>query len=291
MKIIIFGSCGQDGVYLTRLLEKQGIEVIGIDRQNTTVVGDVSDYMFVKDMIALHKPEFIFHFAALSTTKHFALFENHKTIESGALNIMESVRIHCPSTKIFLSGSAMQFVNDGSSINEQTSFEASSPYSVARIQSVYAARYYRHKLGLQVYIGYFFNHDSPLRPELHVNQKIAMAVKRIAAGSNERLVLGNIDVKKEFNFAGDVVKAVWLLVNQSDIYEAVIGCGEAHSIREWVEYCFSRINKNWQDYVDIDINFVQEYNILVSDPARIKSLGWSPEVNFTQLVDLMIGDL
>src|SRR5277367_2342099 len=108
----------------------------------------------------------------------------------------------------------MQFKNEGLPIDELTPFEASSPYSVSRIQSVYAARYYRSVFGLEVYTGYFFNHDSPLRAENHVNQKIAAAVKRIGAGSNEKLYLGNINVRKEFNYAGELVEAVWILVNQ-----------------------------------------------------------------------------
>ena len=95
---------------------------------------------------------------------------------------------------------------------------------------------------IKIYIGYFFNHDSPLRSEQHVNQKIVRAVQRIANGSNESLQLGNIDVKKEFSFAGDVVEAIWLLVNQDQVYEKIIGIGKAYSIREWIEYSFKKIN-------------------------------------------------
>jgi GDPmannose 4,6-dehydratase len=128
---------------------------------------------------------------------------------------------------------------------------------------VYAGRYYRAKFGMAVYCGYLFNHDSPLRSERHVNQKIVCAVNRIANGSNEKLELGNIDVEKEFNYAGDVVEAIWILVNQNAIFETVIGCGETHSIREWLEYCFKKINKNWNDFVVINPNYKAEYKILV----------------------------
>ena len=156
---------------------------------------------------------------------------------------------------------------------------------------VYAARYYRNKLGMKIYVGYFFNHDSPFRTEWHVNQKIIKAVKRINAGSHEKLELGNIEVKKEFNYAGDVVEAVWLLINQNDIFEAVIGSGEAHSIKEWLEYCFMQINKKWQDYVILKNEFVPEYETLVSNPQLICSLGWGKKVGFRQLADLMMGDM
>jgi GDPmannose 4,6-dehydratase len=216
------------------------------------------------------------------------LFDNHTAVSTGTLNILEAVRLYSPQTKVFLSGSALQFKNDGSPIDEQTAFEASSAYSVARIHSIYAGRYYRSAFGLQVYAGYFFNHDSDLRSEKHVNQKIAATVKRISKGSNEKLEIGNIDVLKEFNYAGDVVQAVWVLVNQSQISEAVIGSGEADSIKEWAEYCFNKVNLNLQDHLIVNNDFIPEYKILVSKPALIKQIGWQPKVNFNQLADIMM---
>jgi len=288
IKAIIFGSNGQDGYYLNTLLKQKNIETICISRSGNAIHGDVSDYSFVEQQIKEHQPSYVFHFAAKSSTQHQALFENHQTICTGTLNILESVKLYCPKAKIFISGSAMQFQNEGKPIDEQTPFEASSPYSVARIQSVYAARYYRAKFGLQVYVGYFFNHDSPLRTEHHVNQKIVLTIKRIQAGSNEKLEIGNIEVKKEFSFAGDIVEAVWLLVNQSVVFETIIGSGKAHSIKEWIEYCFKKINKNWQEYVVSKDNFKSEYNVLVCNPRLMKSLGWEPKMNFHQLADSMM---
>ena len=173
MNVIVFGASGQDGYYLNELLQKQNINVIKVSRKIGDLIGNIADYSFVESIIKEYQPKYIFHFAANSTTHHRALFENHESISTGTLNVLEAVRLHCPATKVFLSGSAMQFKNEGFPISEQTPFEASSPYSVARIQSVYAARYYRDKFGLKVYVGYFFNHDSPLRTEQHVNQKIA----------------------------------------------------------------------------------------------------------------------
>jgi len=289
-KVIIFGSNGQDGYYLGKLLKGKRIDYIGISRSNSDVNGDVGDYEFVKKQIEQYKPTYVFHFAASSTTKHYALFENHQSISMGTINILESIRLICPESKVFITGSAMQFENKGFPIDEKTLFDPSSAYSIARIQSVFASRYYRKKFGLKIYIGYFFNHDSPFRTEQHVNQKIINAIKRIAAGSNEKLELGNIEVKKEFNYAADVVDAAWILINQNKIFEAVIGSGEAHSIREWLEYCFNKINKRWQDYVILNENYKCEYKILVSNPALINSLGWKQKVNFQELADLMIGD-
>lgn len=274
LKAIIFGSNGQDGYYLSKLFERESIEFICVSRKGNCLSGDVGDYEFVEEQIRRYQPTLIFNFAAKSTTRHYALFENHQTICTGTLNILEAVRLHCPDAKVFISGSAMQFKNNGLPIDEQTPFEASSPYSVARIHSVYAGRYYRAAFGLQVYVGYFFNHDSPLRSEQHVNQKIVKAVKRIHEGSTEKLELGNIDVKKEFNYAFDAVEAAWMLVNQDSVFEAVIGSGEAHSIKEWLAYCFNKINKDWREFVIIKQDFVSEYQMLVSNPQRIMNLGW-----------------
>lgn len=288
MKAIIFGANGQDGVFLSKILRDKDIEVLGVSRSPGDFKGDIADYVFVEALIKTHKPEYVFHFAANSTTRHEALFDNHQAISTGTLNILESVRLHCPSSKIFLSGSAMQFKNDGTPIDEQTPFEASSPYSVGRIQSVYAGRYFRASFGMAVYCGYLFNHDSPLRSERHVNQKITSSVRRIGNGSNEKLELGNIDVEKEFNYAGDVVEAIWTLVNQDSVFEAVIGSGKAYFIRDWLSYCFESIDKNWQDYITINSNYKPEYKTLVSNPALLRTLGWTPKVDFHQLADMML---
>jgi GDPmannose 4,6-dehydratase len=288
MKALIFGGGGQDGVLLSNLLRRNNITVVAVSRSSGDLKGSVADFSFVESLISTQLPDYVFHFAANSSTRHEALFDNHQAISTGTLNVLEAVRLYCPETKVFLSGSAMQFENQGTPIDEQTPFEASSPYSIARIQSVYAARYYRAAFGMAVYFGYLFNHDSPLRTERHVNQKVVSAVKRIAHGSKEKLELGNIDVRKEFNYAGDVVDAIWMLVNQNIIFEIVIGSGEAYPIRDWVAYCFDRINKNWEDFVVINSDFKSEYSELVSNPRLLKSLGWCPRVGFSQLADMML---
>lgn len=287
MKAVIFGANGQDGFYLKQLLHNKNVETVCVSRSGDDVIGDVSDWAFVEETIRTNKPDFVFHLAANSTTRHEALFDNHEAISTGTINILEAVYRYNPHSKVFLSGSAMQFENNGTPIDEQTPFAPLSPYSVSRIQSVYAGRYYR-SLSLKVYVGYFFNHDSPLRTEKHVNQKIALAAKSIAAGNNETLEIGNMTVKKEFNFAGDVMAAVWCLVNQDDVFEAVIGSGVAHSIEEWLELCFKYVNKNWREYVKIKDNFEPEYKVLVSNPALIKSLGWQPKVDIANLAKLMM---
>ncbi len=288
MKALIFGINGQDGFYLNKLCNQNKVEVIGISRANIEYTkGNVGDLSFVNDLIKNNKPDYIFHLAANSSTRHDALFENHETISTGSLNILESVYKYSPQSKIFFSGSGLQFVNNGKPISENDPFEAKSPYSVARIQSVYAARYYK-ELGVQTYIGYFFNHDSPLRSERHINQKIAMAAKRIAGGSKEIIEIGDTTVKKEFSFAGDIMKAVWILIQNDSVYECVIGSGKAHSIEEWLNVCFQYYNLDWKLFVSNNFSFKKEYDVLVSNPATIFSLGWKPALDINDLADLML---
>ena len=287
-KAIIFGASGQDGFYLKELLILKGIEVIPVSRFSGLIKGDVGDSAFVKNLIKQERPEYIFHFAARSTTNHNALEENHYSISGGTLNILESARIHSPHSRIFLSGSALQFRNDSSPINEETPFCATSAYSTERIYSVSLGRYFRQAFNMKIYFGYLFNHDSPIRTENHINKLIVSTVTKIKNGSLEKLKIGDPDVKKEFSFAGDIVNAIWILVNQDNCFETVIGSGKAYKISEWLEYCFFKISRKWEDHVVIDLSFKSDYEILVSDPTKIKLLGWDSVVSFTDLADMMM---
>jgi len=282
MKAIIFGAGGQDGFYLKQLLARENIETICVSRSGGRLTGDVSDWNFVAGLIKTDRPDYIFHLAANSTTEHYALFDNHAAICTGTINILEATHRYSGHSKVFLTGSAMQFENHGEPIDEQTPFAPLSPYAVSRIHSVFAGRYYR-SLSLKVYVGYFFNHDSPLRKPAHVNKKIALAARQ-----KESIEIGNIAVRKEFNFAGDIVEAVWRLVNQEDILEAVIGSGRAHSIEEWLELCFRYVDKDWRDYVKIKEGFKAEYQLLVSRPDVIRSLGWRPKTSIEDLAKMMM---
>jgi GDPmannose 4,6-dehydratase len=287
MNALIFGANGQDGYFLTDLLHEKNIETVNVSRHSGDTVGSISDFNFVENLIKKEQPEYIFHLAANSTTRHDALFENHETISTGTLNILEAVKCHSPDTKVFLTGSGVQFKNKGSPIKETDEFEANSPYSVARIQSVYAARYFR-SLGLKVYVGYLFHHESRLRKPNHVSQMIALAVKRIANGSNEHIELGNISVEKEWTFAGDTVKGIFTLIEQDDVFEAVIGSGVSYSIEDWLEQCFGIIGKDWRNYVHLRDGFIPEYIRLVSNPETMNSLGWHPNVGLKDLAQIMI---
>jgi GDPmannose 4,6-dehydratase len=287
MKAIIFGANGQDGYYLAEQCTLRKIEPVGISRSGNHLRGDVSDRILVEQLITAHKPAYIFHLAARSTTRHDALFENHATISTGTLNILESVKNHSPSTKVFLVGSGLQFRNRGTPISEKDEFEANSAYSVSRIHSVYAARYYR-SLGLKAYVGYLFHHESALRKPSHVSQMIVQAVKRISAGSREIIEIGDITVEKEWTFAGDVARGIFALLEQDDIHEAAIGSGKAYTIEQWLEQCFRIIGRGWREHVRLLGDYTPEYKRLVSDPSTMNALGWFPEIDLPKLADMMI---
>ena len=288
MKAIIFGANGQDGHYLSELCKAKGMDVVGVSRSGGEwQKGDVSMRDQTEALIKMHQPKYVFHLAANSTTRHDAVFENHETISTGTLNILEAVKKHSPETKVFITGSGLQFINTGAPISEHDEFEASSAYSVARIQSVYAARYYR-TLGIRAYAGYLFHHESPFRKPNHVSKMIALAVQRIAAGSDEIIELGDISVEKEWVFAGDVAQGIFTLVEQEKIFEAAIGSGIAYSIQNWLEECFKIAAKDWRKHISLREGFTPEYKRLVANPATMRALGWFPSVDLPGLATLMI---
>ena len=287
MKALVFGANGQDGFYLAQSLRARGIQCVGVDRCGDMLHGDVADYTFVRNIIAEHFPAYIFHLAARSTTHHDALFENHAAISTGSLNILEGVhQEHLPS-RVLLCGSGVQFQNFGTPISEETPFAATSPYAVARIHSVFAARYYR-TLGVRAYVAYLFHHESPKRPPDQLSQRIVRTARRIRDGSSDVLDIGDLSVEKEWTFAGDVVNGMLALLEQDAVFEAVIGSGETHSIQEWVSTCFALAGLDWTKHVRQREGFVPEYTRLCSNPALIRGLGWRPGVSFTDLAAMMM---
>lgn len=287
MTALIFGANGQDGHYLAAALRARGDEVVGVSRSGAWRQGDVADRPQVEALIQSVKPDRIFHLAANSTTRHEALFENHQTISTGTLNILETARRFCPQARIFIAGSAVQFRNTGAPIDESAPFEAASAYAVARIQSVYAARYFRG-LGLRCYVGYLFHHDSPMRGPRHVAQLVAQAAQRAGRGEPAALELADVKVAKEWTFAGDVVEAMLTLTGQDQVFEVVIGSGETHTIEEWADRCFRAVGLDWREHVRVSGAAPPEYRRLVSNPARLRALGWAPRVGFDELARLMV---
>ena len=289
MEALIFGANGQDGYYLSRLCNNHGWSVAGVSRGHAPITGDVADAEFVTELIRVRRPDLVFHLAANSSTRHEAAKENLATIGAGTLNILEAVHRHSPQSRVFLAGSALQFVNRGRPIAEDDPFDAGSPYAAVRNYSNFLARYYR-RLGLKVYFGYLFHHESPLRKPGHVSRTIADAAHRAAAGEKFTFEMGDLRVEKEWTFAGDTVEAMWTLVQQHEIFEANLGSGIAHSIADWAKACFNVVHRDWREYVIQKKLFTPEYSRLVANPARIQALGWRPKISLPQLAHMMVLD-
>jgi GDPmannose 4,6-dehydratase len=292
MNAIIFGANGQDGYYLNKLLVKEQYKVIQVSRsgggsEGEILAGDICNRSLVEALMRDCKPELIFDLAANSTTHHSSLFENHETISTGTINILEAVKDFSPGSKVFLAGSGLQFKNNGNAISEKCEFEASSGYAVSRIQSVYAARYFR-SLGIKAYVGYLFHHESPFRPERHVSKKIANAVKKIAIGGQKKLQLGDISVEKEWGFAEDIAHGMFALINQEQVSEATIGTGVAYSIENWLEKCFGAIGADWRKFVQFEEPQENRKFKLVSDTKTMNSIGWSASTDIDKLAEIML---
>jgi GDPmannose 4,6-dehydratase len=287
VKALLFGANGQDGYYLTEFCRKRQIEVVGVSRSGQWMHGDVASAGFVEELIRSHRPDMIFHLASSSTTRHDVMYENHATIGMGTMNILESVKRWSPGSKVFITGSGLQFVNTGGPISEKDPFDHSSAYVAARNYSVYLARYFR-AMGIQVYCGYLFHHESPMRGKQHVSQMIVQAARRIAEGNEETLELGDISVKKEWTFAGDVLEGIFTLIGQNHVFEATIGSGQAFAIERWIDECFKIIRRDWQHYIKKKNDYKAEYQVLYSNPATMNSLGWSATTTISELARMMM---
>ena len=286
-KALIFGASGQDGLYMTQLCRQQQIEPVTVARsEGFRYQGSVADRALVEELVK-QKPDCIFHLAANSTTRHNALFENHETIATGTLNILESVKLYSPESRVLITGSGVQFKNTGNPISENDEFEAANAYAVARIQSVYAARYFR-SLGLKTYVAYLFHHESPYRHATHISKMITTRIKAILNGNCEKIVIGDATVQKEWAFAQDIVKGMFTLVNQSDAFEAAIGTGVAYSIMDFLTECFAQSNLKIEEHVEFRNNFKPEYSRLVSNPQTINRLGWKAETDLRTLVEILL---
>lgn len=286
-RVLIFGASGQDGPYLEAACRKRGAEVHGYSRR-TRPSCDVANFDEVEQTVSRYKPDYVFQLAAESRTAHDAVFDNHKAIAGGALNVLEAVKRHAPAARVLLAGSGLQFRNTGRPIHEDDPFEAASPYAAARIYATYLARYYRQKMGVAAYVAYLFHHESPARGPRHTSKMIALAAAKAALGQREVLQLGDISVEKEWAFAEDIVEGMLHLVLQDAVFECVVGTGEGRSIKEWLQVCYGAAGLDWRDFVTQKVGFVAEYPKLVSSPETIKKLGWAPKVSFAELADMMM---
>lgn len=309
-KALITGITGQDGSYLAEFLLEKGYEVFGLVRRNsignfsriahikdkiTLLDGDISDLSSIISVIKQVSPDEIYNLAAQSFvgTSFVEPILTSEVTGIGALNIYEATRLFKPDTKIYQASSSEMFgkVREIPQ-NEKTPFYPRSPYGVAKVFAHHAAVNYRESYDMFIASGILFNHESPRRGEEFVTRKISIGVAKIHLGLADSIVLGNLDAKRDWGFAGDYVDAMWRMLQQERADDFVIGTGETHSVREFLDEAFAIIGiTDWSTNVVTDPKFLRpaEVDLLVADPKKAEEiLKWKPKVNFKELVKLMV---
>jgi GDPmannose 4,6-dehydratase len=311
VKALITGVTGQDGSYLAELLTAKLYDVYGIARRssgdNTSrltnvknldnfhlLSGDILDPHSINDIIYKVQPDEIYNLAAQSYVS--ASFEQPMftgmTNGLGILNILGAVRDICPTARFYQASTSELYgkVQEDPQ-RETTPFYPRSPYGIAKLYAHWMTINYREAYGLHASCGILFNHESPRRGLEFVTRKITNAVARIKLGLQDKLYLGNLDIERDWGYAGDYVRAMWMMLQQDNPDDYVISTGEKHTIREFCSIAFDCVNLNYKDYVIIDPNLWRpaEVNTLCGDCTKAKRvLGWKPTVSFDELVIMMV---
>ena len=314
-KALITGITGQDGSYLAELLLNKGYEVHGLIRRSSTFNTHRLDHIYVdphdpKGKLYLHygdlndggqlsnlvyniHPDEIYHLGAQSHVRvSFDMPEFTGDITGlGTTRILEAIRRSGIKTRFYQASSSEMFGDAPAPQNEETPFWPRSPYAAAKVYAYWMTRNYREGYNMFACNGILFNHESPLRGETFVTRKITRALARIKFGLQDKLYLGNLDAKRDWGYAPDYVKAMWLMLQQDDPQDFVIATGQSHSVREFLQEAFSYADLDWKEYVEIDPRYFRptEVELLLGDAGRAqKILGWEPEVGFKELVRLMV---
>ena len=308
-KALITGVTGQDGSYLAELLLSKGYQVTGMVRRASTETFDriahFKDHISLRqadllDQFSLVKllddvqPDEIYNLAAMSfvpTSWNQPVLTGEFTA-LGVTKILEAMRMVCPKARFYQASSSEMF---GKVIEtpqtESTPFYPRSPYGVAKAYGHFITVNYRESYNLFALSGILFNHESPRRGKEFVTRKITDAVARIKLGNQKELRMGNLDAKRDWGFAGDYVRAMWMMLQQDQADDYVVATGETHSVREFLQIAFSHVGLHFEDYVVIDPEFIRpaEVELLLGNPAKARQkLGWKPEVSFEQLVTRMV---
>jgi len=313
-RALITGVTGQDGLYLAELLLEKGYEVFGLVRgQNNpklpllhetlpdvkVLTGDLLDLSSLMRAYTSAQPDEVYNLGAISFVAYS--WENaHLTSNvtgMGVLNMLEATRLHVGDDigKVrFYQASSSEMFGKVQEVpqRESTLLWPRSPYGVAKVFGHYMTINYRESYGMHASSGILFNHESPRRGPEFVTRKVTQAVARISLGMQDRIALGNLDAKRDWGFAGDYVKAMWLMLQQEQADDYVVATGQTHSIRELLDVAFRHVGiDDWDALVHVDPRFLRpaEVDLLVGDPAKAKAqLGWEPEVGFEQLVQMMV---
>lgn len=310
MVALITGINGQDGSFLTELLIEKGYEVHGLIRRTSQPLtdnikhltdkitlhpGDMTDAGSIQNAIEKIKPDEIYNLAGMSQVR-WSYDVPAMTMDvncGGLLRIIESVRGLKLDCKIYQACSSEMFgkVQEVPQ-TETTPFYPRSPYGVSKAAAYYMARVYRESYGMKIYCGFLFNHESERRGEEFLSRKVCKAVAEIVRGEREKLILGNLDAKRDFGYAKEYVEWIWRIMQYETPDDFVIATGETHSIKEFVQLAFHYVGiKNWEDYVQYDKSLTRpaEVDLLIGDASKsMKVLGFSPKVKFKELVELMV---
>jgi len=308
-RALITGITGQDGSYLAEFLLDRGYEVCGMVRRSSTlnferiahiqdrltlVAGDLLDEVSMINILRDNHPTEVYNLAAQSfvQTSWSQPVLTGETTALGVTRVLDAIRIVDPEIRFYQASSSEMF---GKVLEvpqkESTPFYPRSPYGVAKVYGHWITVNYRESYGLHASSGILFNHESPRRGLEFVTRKVTHGVARIKLGIDEKLALGNLDAQRDWGFAADYVRAMWLMLQQDRPDDYVVATGETHSVKELVELSFAAVDLDWEKYVEIDPRFLRpaEVDLLVGDPAKAeKTLGWHRDVDFSALVQMMV---
>jgi len=314
-KAFITGITGQDGSYLAELLLEKGYAVHGLIRRSSTFNTDRIDHLYkdfhdpeakmylhfgdlsvsgqIMDLLHDIKPDEIYHLGAQSHVRvSFDMPEYTGDVTGlGTLRLLEAIRKTGIKTKFYQASSSEMFGAAPPPQSEETLFQPQSPYAAAKVYAYYIVRNYRDAYGIFACNGILFNHESPRRGETFVTRKITRAATRIKLGLQDKLYLGNLAAKRDWGYAGDYVKAMWLMLQQNEPEDYVIATGETHAVREFAEKVFQKLDIDYEEYVAIDERYFRptEVDVLLGDSTKAReTLGWQPKVSFDELIDMMI---
>jgi GDPmannose 4,6-dehydratase len=314
-RALITGITGQDGSYLAELLLDKGYEVHGLVRRASTFntsrldniyqdpheanrrlllhYGDLSDSGALVHLIRDLQPDEVYHLGAQSHVMvSFDIPEyTGETTGMGTVRILEAIRASRVKTRFYQASSSEMFGASPPPQNEETTFHPRSPYGAAKMFAYWTTINYREAHGVFAANGILFNHESPRRGETFVTRKITRAVARIAAGVQNKLYLGNLEAKRDWGYAPEYVEAMWLMLQQDEPQDFVIGTGEAHTVREFVQVAFDHAGLDWEQHVEVDPKYFRpsEVDYLLADPAKAKRiLGWEPKTKFDELARIMV---
>ncbi len=309
MQALITGITGQDGSYLAEFLLGKGYKVYGLIRRSSVekferiasfmddielVEGDLTDQSSLDGVISAIKPDEVYNMAAQSfvPVSYSQPVLTGEVTGLGVIRILEAIRKHHPRAKFLQASSSEMFGKVRETPQtEKTPFHPRSPYGVAKVFGYHITVNYRESYGMFACSAIGFNHESPRRGLQFVTRKVTYQVARIKCGLSKKLPMGNLEAKRDWGFAGDYVRAMWMILQQSEPEDFVLATGKTHSVRELLAAAFKAADLNWQDYVDIDPKLIRpaEVDDLCGDATKARGkLGWVPEISFEELIKMMV---